>query len=56
MHWILFLLDIRPTGYPANQKAGYQISNRISGEGRIPDIQPDIQPDTWLYNYILGKI
>jgi hypothetical protein len=36
------------TGYPANPKAGY----RISGNGRIPDIRPD----TWLDNYIFGKI
>jgi hypothetical protein len=35
-------------GYPANPKAGY----RISGKGRIPDIRPD----TWLDNYIFGKI
>jgi hypothetical protein len=35
-------------GYPANQKAGY----RISGKDRIPDIRPD----TWLDNYIFGKI
>jgi hypothetical protein len=28
--------------------AGY----RISGKGRIPDIRPDI----WIGNYILGKI
>jgi hypothetical protein len=35
-------------GYPANPKAGY----RISGKGQIPDIRPD----TWLDNYILGKI
>jgi riboflavin synthase alpha subunit len=32
--------------------AGYQISGRISGKGRIPDIRPD----TWLDNYIFGKI
>jgi hypothetical protein len=31
MHRILFLPDIRPAGYPANPKAGYQ----ISGKGRI---------------------
>jgi hypothetical protein len=48
MHRILFLPDIRPAGYPANPKAGY----RISGKGRIPDIRPD----TWLDNYIFGKI
>jgi hypothetical protein len=52
MHRILFLPDIRPTGYPANPKAGY----RISGKGRIPDILPDIRPDTWVDNYIFGKI
>jgi hypothetical protein len=52
MHRILFLPDIRPAGYPANPKAGYQISSRISGNGRIPDIRPD----TWLDNYIFGKI
>jgi hypothetical protein len=48
MHRILFLPDIRLAGYPVNKKAGYQ----ISGKGRIPDIRPD----TWLYNYIFGKI
>jgi hypothetical protein len=48
MHRILFLPDIRPVGYPDNPKAGY----RISGKGRIPDIRPD----TWLDNYIIGKI
>jgi hypothetical protein len=31
MHRILFLPDIRPAGYPANPKAGYRISGRISG-------------------------
>jgi hypothetical protein len=40
MDRILLLPDIRPSGYPANPKAGY----RISGKGRIPDIRPD----TWL--------
>jgi hypothetical protein len=25
MHRIVFLPDIRPAGYPANQKAGYRI-------------------------------
>jgi hypothetical protein len=35
-------------GYPANPKAGY----RISGKGLIPDIWTD----TWLDNYIFGKI
>jgi hypothetical protein len=44
MHRMLFLPDIRPAGFPAYQKAGY----RISGKGRIPD--------TWLDNYIFGKI
>jgi hypothetical protein len=52
MHRILFLPDIRPAGYPANPKAGYRISGRISGKGRIPDIRPD----TWLDNYIFGQI
>jgi hypothetical protein len=54
MHRILFLPDIRPAGYPANPKAGYRISGRISGKGQIPDIRPD----TWLYNYrhIFGQI
>jgi hypothetical protein len=51
MHRILFLPDIQlirkpETGYPV--RAG----NRISGKGRIPDIRPD----TWLDNYIFGKI
>jgi hypothetical protein len=35
-------------GYPSNPKAGYW----ISGKGWIPDIRPD----TWLENYIFGKI
>jgi hypothetical protein len=48
MHRILFLPDIRPAGYPANQKAEY----RISGKARIPDIRPD----TWLDKYIFGQI
>jgi hypothetical protein len=48
MHRILFLPYIRPAGYPVHSKAGY----RISGEGLIPDIRPD----TWLDNYIFGKI
>jgi hypothetical protein len=57
MHRILFLPDIRPAGYPANQKSripdtGYQISGWVSGKSRIPDIRPD----TWLDNYIFGKI
>jgi hypothetical protein len=43
MHRILFFF-----GYPVHPKAGY----RISGKGRIPDIRPD----TWLDNYIFGKI
>jgi hypothetical protein len=34
-------------GYPAIPKAGYRISGRISGKGRIPDIRPD----TLLDNY-----
>jgi hypothetical protein len=38
-------------GYPANPKAGL----RISGKGWIPDIWPDIRPDTWLDNYIFFK-
>jgi hypothetical protein len=52
MHRILFLPDIGPAGYPANPNAGYRISGRISGKGRIPDIRPD----TWLDNYICGQI
>jgi hypothetical protein len=44
MHRILFLQDIRPAGYPANPKAGYRISGRISG--LILDLD----------NYIFGKI
>jgi hypothetical protein len=39
---ILFLPDIRTAGYPVHPNAGY----RISGKGQIPDIWPDIQPDT----------
>jgi hypothetical protein len=44
--------DIVFAGYPAGRisgssKAGYRISGRISGKGRIPDIRPD----TWLDNY-----
>jgi hypothetical protein len=45
---ILFLPDIRPARYPTNPKAGYRISDR----GRIADIRPD----TWLDNFIFGKI
>jgi hypothetical protein len=30
-------------GYPANLKAGYRISGRMSDESRIPDIWPDFQ-------------
>jgi hypothetical protein len=30
------LPHIRPAGYPANPKAGYRISGRISGKDRIP--------------------
>jgi hypothetical protein len=52
MHRILFLPDIQPTGYPGNPKAGYRISGRIYGKGRIPDIRPD----TWLENYFFDKI
>jgi hypothetical protein len=33
---VLFLPDIRPAGYPANPKAGYRISGRISAKDRIP--------------------
>jgi hypothetical protein len=40
MYRILFLPDIRPAVYPANPKAGYQISSRILG----------------LDNYIFGQI
>jgi hypothetical protein len=56
MHRILFLLDIRPTGYPANPKAGYRISGRKSGKGRIPDIRPDIRRILGFKSYIVGKI
>jgi hypothetical protein len=52
MHRILFLPDIRLAGYPVHPKAVYQISSRISGKGRIPDIRQD----TWLDSYIFGKI
>jgi hypothetical protein len=52
MHRIQFLPDIRPTGYPADPKAGYRISGRISSKSRIPDIRPD----TWIDNYVFGKI
>jgi hypothetical protein len=52
MHRILILPDIRPAGYPAEPKAGYRISGRISVKGRIPDIRPD----TWFDNYIFGEI
>jgi hypothetical protein len=34
----LILSDIRPAGYPANLKAGYRISGRLSGAGRILDL------------------
>jgi hypothetical protein len=52
MHRILILPDIKPAGYPAKPKAGYRISGRISGKGRIPDIRPD----TWVDKHIFGKI
>jgi hypothetical protein len=42
--YILVIRDAPDTvfaGYPANPKAGYWISGRISGKGRIPDIRPD---------------
>jgi hypothetical protein len=45
MHRILFSLDIRPAGYPANLKARYWISGQISSKlniSRITDIQLDI--------------
>jgi hypothetical protein len=34
---VLILPDVRPAEYPANLTAGYW----ISGEGGMPDIQPD---------------
>ena len=37
-------------GYPAILKTGYWISGRISGGCRIPDIRPDILPDTGYFN------
>jgi hypothetical protein len=40
------------TGYPANPKAGYRTSGNGTGNSRIPDFRPD----TWLDNYIFGKI
>ena len=43
---IAVLPDKRPTGYPAILKTGY----RISGGCRIPDIRPDILPDTGYFN------
>jgi hypothetical protein len=52
MHQILILPDIRPAGYPANLKAGYQISGWISGSGRIPDILPDFQLNIQISNKI----
>jgi hypothetical protein len=48
---VLILPDIQPAGYPANPKAGYRISGWISSTYR-----PDIWLDTWLDNYIFGKI
>jgi hypothetical protein len=33
-------------------KAGYRISGRISGKGRIPDIRPD----TWLDKHSFGQV
>jgi hypothetical protein len=47
----MFLPDIWSAGYPANSKAGYRISGRVSGKGRIQDIRPE----TWIENYILVK-
>jgi hypothetical protein len=43
MHRILIWPDIRPAGYLAKLKAGYRIAGRLSGAGRIPDIQPDFK-------------
>jgi hypothetical protein len=48
---VVFIRDAPDTvfaGYPVNTEAGY----RLSGKGRISDVQPD----TWLDNYIFGKI
>ena len=50
MDRIAVLLDIRLTGHPAILKTGYRISGRISSGCRIPDIRPDIQPDTGYFN------
>jgi hypothetical protein len=55
MHRILFLPDIRPAGFPANPTAGYRISGRISGKGRIPDIRPDTRLDNYTYGKISNK-
>ena len=46
MDWIAVLPDIQPTGYPAIFKTVYW----ISGGCRIPDIRPDILPDTGYFN------
>ena len=42
--------DSNFAGYPAIVKTGYWISGRISGGCRIPDIRPDILPDTGYFN------
>jgi hypothetical protein len=43
-------------GYPANPKAGYRISGRISGKGRITDIRPDTRLDNYIFGQILNKV
>ena len=50
MDWIAVLPDIRPTGYPAILKTGYQ----ISGGCRIPDIRPDILLDTGYFRHMIN--
>jgi hypothetical protein len=41
-------------GYPV--RAGYRISGRISGKGRIPDIRPDTLLDNYIFGQMLIKV
>ena len=51
MDHIAVLPDIRPTGYPAILKTGYQISGRMSGGCWIPDIRLDTGYFSHMINY-----
>ena len=41
-------------GYPAILKTGFRISGRISGGCRIPDIRPNILPDTGYFRHMMN--